>query len=439
MDVSYAKSIDGTHVAYATLGDGPPDLLILWAAMSHVRLDYEEPLVRRFYDDLATSCRVVAYDERGFGMSDPIASSETPTYEQRAEDVLAVMDSLGIERASLFGWVDGGPLALYVAATYPERVDRLVLFCSYARLTRDDDYPIGIDPSVVEWSVDHMKKPGVDRHRPLAPSADDAFLERYDRLMEDSGGSPAREEHQVRRAGASDVRAILSSVSAPTLVLHRSDSLVVPVALGRYLAEHLPHATFVEVPGPDTIVFVGDIEPVIDHIEEFLTGQRSSSRSERMLTTVLFTDIVDSTKQASDLGDHRWRQLLDDHDGMVRRQFERFRGRAIKHTGDGFLGSFDGPARAIHCACAIRDGAGLLGMSIRAGLHTGECEARGDDLSGIAVHIGARVQALAGPGEVFVSSAIPPLVTGSGIEFSERGVYQLKGVPGDWQIFAVDL
>lgn len=437
MEIAYAKSIDGAHLACTTMGEGPP-LMFLWSAVTHVRLDLEEPVVRRFYDDLAAFCRLVLYDERGIGMSDPMPSSEIPTLEQRAEDALAVLDSLGIEQTNLFGWLDGGPLALYLAATHPDRVARLVLFCSYARILRHDDYQIGYPEELVEVMVAHMRKGGRDRHRMLAPSADDSFLDRYERLIENSGGSPARQEHHVRRGFQNDVRAILGSVSAPTLVLHRTESLAVSVDLGRYLADNLPSGRFVEVPGPDTIPFIGDTAPVIENVAEFLTGESQAARSNSVLTTVLFTDIVDSTKTASELGDRLWRQLLDDHDAMIDRQIERFRGRSVKHTGDGYLACFDGPARAIHCAQAIRNGAERLGLAIRAGLHTGECEARGDDLSGIAVHIGARIQALARPGDVLVSSAIPPLVTGSGIQFSDRGEHVLKGIPNAWHVLAVE-
>jgi class 3 adenylate cyclase len=348
-----------------------------------------------------------------------------------------VMDAAGIERANLFGFTHGGPLALFFAATFPDRVDRLVLFCSYARLADAPDYPIGIDAASLEAVVQFMSSGRPGRHRPWAPSADDAFHDRWDQLSEDSGGSPARNEHMVRRAWASDVRPILSAVSAPTLVLHRTEARGPTAEMSRYVAEHLSHAAYRELSGSDLFPFVGDSDAVVAAIQEFLTGERSAPNPDRVLLTVLFTDIVDSTKRAAELGDRRWCELLDDHDAMVARQLDRFRGKSVKSTGDGFLATFDGPARAIRCACAIRDGARRLGLEIRAGLHTGECEIRGDDLAGIAVHIGARIGSLAKAGEVLVSSPIPPLIAGSGIEFADRGAHELKGVPGLWHIYAV--
>ena len=306
-------------------------------------------------------------------------------------------------------------------------------------MTADPDYPIGIPSEVLEelisaipdlWGTGWMVNI-------LAPSvANGPFRERWARF-ESSCASPGQAQAIVRRMLLSDVRPALAAITAPTLVMHRTGDRKVPIAMGRYLAEHIPESRFIELPGEDALPFVGDVDSLIAEVEEFVTGQRSSFDVDRLLATVLFTDIVDSTRLAADSGDSGSRGLLDQHDALVQRQLERFRGRAVKSTGDGFMATFDGPVRAMRCACAIRDGAQKLGVEIRAGLHTGEVEVRGDDIAGIAVHLASRVAALARPSEVLVSSAIPPLVAGSGITFVERGEHTLKGVPGSWKLFAV--
>jgi class 3 adenylate cyclase len=438
LDVKYARTPDGLHIAYATVGDSGPPVVLLIGATTHLRIYYEEPVVRRFNDQLTSFCRLVLLDERGAGMSDPVPLSEPPTLEERIDDVVAVMDELGLESASVVGLDHAGPLALMLAGTHPERVDRLVVYGSYAALANDGTYSVGAPPELLDriasnigqrWGTGYY----LDR---IAPSADEAFRERWVRYSA-SAASPGQAEALFRRNFAIDVRPVLPAITAPTLVLHRRGDQLYPAPLGRYIAEHIEGATFVELEGSDSLPFLGDVDALVAEISEFVTGERPVHGIDRLLVTILFSDIVDSTGAAARLGDRRWRELLDDHDTMVCRQLSRFRGRAVKHTGDGVLAAFDGPARAILCASALRDGARRLGLEIRSGLHTGECDSRGDDLSGIAVHIGARIGALAGPSEILVSGSVPPLVVGSGIEFASRGGHQLKGVPGTWQVFEV--
>jgi class 3 adenylate cyclase len=438
LDVAYAKTLDGLHIAYATLGQGPPDLLQVRGAPTHLRVNREEPLVRRYQERLASFSRLILMDERGTGMSDPLPLPQIPTPEEQMDDVRAVLDALDVERTALLGDEDGGPLAMLFAATHPERIDRLVLYGTYAALIADADYPNGFPADLVELAIAGAAEAwGSLSELPVdyAPSADLLFRQRVIKSV-GSIASPGQVQALIRRSYTWNVRPFLGAITVPTLVLHRGGDRVVPVAMGRYIADHINGARFVELPGDDHTPVVGDVDSLVGEIEEFVTGLRSSHDTDRVLVTVLFTDIVSSTQRAAELGDLRWRELLDDHDAMVQRQLERFRGRAVKHTGDGFLATFDGPGRAIRCAAAVRDGGRQLGLEIRAGLHTGECQFRGDDLVGLAVHIAARVGSLAGPGDVLVSSAVPPLVVGSGIEFTDRGQHELKGVPGIWNIFA---
>ena len=439
--IRYARSRDGLHLAYGALGDEGPTVVRLVGAMSHVQLAHEEPVMRRLDDRLASFCRLVVVDERGSGMSDPVALSELPTFEQRADDVLAVLDDMGADRVSLLGMADGAALAMVLAATHPARVEHLVIWGSTARWAHDVDYPVGFPPDVLERvAADISDRWGTGAFLDaMGPTeADGPFRERWARY-ERAAASPGQVLRLMRKGFVSDVRHVLPSIRVPTLVLHRRGDRATPIAMGRYVADHIAGATFVELEGSDSFPFLGDFHAVGDEIEEFLTGVRSGGdHGDRVLATVLFTDIAGSTERAASLGDRRWRELLDEHDAMVRRQLERFRGREIKSTGDGFLMTFDGPARAMQCAAALRSGAAELGLEIRAGLHTGEIELRGDDVGGIAVHIAARVAARTAPGEIVVSSAVPPLVVGSGLTFADRGEHELKGVPGRWNLFAVE-
>ncbi len=437
-ETRYARTADGFHIAYQVLGDGPLDLVAVLGYVSHVELAWEDPSMAACLRGLASFSRLIVFDRRGLGLSDPIQGA--PTLEDRMQDLRAVMDAAGSERAALFGLSEGGPMAMLFAATYPDRVSALVLYGTFARMMEAADYPWGFPPDVldryVEAKVDSWG--GDNTVDYFAPSvAGDLEFRRRWAAFERRATSPAAYRSLMNVNADTDVRDVLPSIRVPTLILHRSGDIPIRVGHGRYLSEHIAGARYVELPGDDHFFWVGDTTAIFDEVEEFLTGHRSTHVPDRVLSTIVFTDIVDSTRTAADLGDRRWRGLLDDHDAMVHVQLDRFRGRQIKSTGDGVFATFDGPARAIHCAGAIRDGARRLGLEIRAGLHTGECEIRGDDLGGIAVHVGARVAGLAGPGEVLVSRTVVDLVAGSGIEFTDRGECELKGVPGMWQLFAV--
>jgi class 3 adenylate cyclase len=444
-ETQYAKTADGVHIAYQVVGAGPLDLVLVPLGGNHVELAWEVVAFARVFRRLASFSRLIRFDHRGTGMSDPLGLSEHPSIEARAEEMLAVLDAAGSERAVVVANGSAGLMAIFFAASYPNRTASLVLDGCYARLARAPDYPWGVPGEVLEQAVarvndarlggDAIEFAGL---RYLAPHAleDAEFVAQYRRYYRYIS-SPAAARAESEMAVYGDVRPLLSAIQAPTLVLYRTGDRWVGKPHALYLSEHIPGAKLVELPGDDNVMFVGDSDSDLDEIEEFLTGARHAPVTDRVLATVLFTDIVGSTQRAAELGDRRWRDLLDAHDRAVRRQLERFRGREVNTAGDGFLASFDGPGRAIECACAIRDAVRALGIEVRAGLHTGEIEVRGDDVAGMAVHIGARVAALAGPSEVLVSGGVPPLVAGSGIAFNDRGEHELKGVPGTWKLFAV--
>jgi class 3 adenylate cyclase len=391
---------------------------------------------------LASFSRLIRFDLRGSGLSDPLGISERPTLEERTKEMLAVLDAAGSERAALLANNVIGTLAVFFAASYPTRTSSLVLDGCYARLAEAPDYPWGFPSEVLEKSVAAVAR---DRGsaagsawRYVAPNAAkdpefSASVTRYARSALSPGGARSMAEMAV----FADVRSLLPAIQAPTLVLYRSGDRWTGRPHSVYLAEHIPGAKLVEVPGDDNLIFVGDSDADLDEIEEFLTGTRHVPETNRVLATVLFTDIVGSTKRAAAIGDQDWRKLLDAHDGVVRRQLERFGGTEVNTLGDGFVATFDGPGRAIQCACAIRDAVLALGIEVRTGLHTGEIELRGPDVAGIAVHLAQRVSALANPSEVLVSRTVTDLVAGSGIEFEDRGAHELKGVPGTWKLFAV--
>ncbi len=438
----YVRSAD-THIAYQVLGDGPLDVVFLTTFYSHLELQWEEPAVARFLRRIAGFSRVIMLDQRGMGLSD--RGIATDAIEERMDDVRAVLDVLEAPVAVQFGCGQASRLSALFAATYPERTQALVLYGSFARSRRDDpDYPWGMTEDQAEAMLSLVELFMTDdesmsaRFAELAPSAagDPAALQRWMRLYR-SAVSPREAARQIRIASAVDIRHVLSSIRVPTLVLHRRDDHFAAFDAGRYTAEHIPGARFVELTGGDHLPWFGEQDGLLGEVEEFLTGVRPTPELDRVLATVLFTDIVDSTAQSSALGDRRWRELLDDHDDLVRRELHQFRGREINTTGDGFLATFDGPARAIRCAQAIVQAVQSLGLRVRAGLHTGECERRGDDVAGITVHIGARVVARAEPDEVLVSRTLVDLVAGSGIEFVDRGEHELKGVPGSWRLFSV--
>jgi class 3 adenylate cyclase len=405
---------------------------------------HEEPSLARFMDRLASFSRLIRFDERGVGMSDSFAPDNPPTLEQWIQDAIAVLDAVGSERAAVLAPRDASLPGILLATTYPDRVSSLVIVNGTARAARADDYPVGIPERVLNRFVEVNMEPdavdqGFDILALFAPSvADDEGFRAWWNRAGNRGASPGTARAIQTVYFRADVRSVLPLVRVPTLILHRRDSQGFRTGHGRYLAEHIPGAKYVELPGVDNLYWVGDTDEMLDEIEEFLTGVRPGPIADRVLSTILFTDIVGSTTRLAELGERRWRDLLDRHDAAVRRQLERFRGREIKMTGDGVLATFDGPARAVMCACAIRDAAGQLGVDIRAGVHTGEVEVRGDDIGGMAVHIAARVEALAEARQVLVSRTVVDLIVGSGIETTDRGEHVLTGVPGAWQLFAVE-
>jgi class 3 adenylate cyclase/pimeloyl-ACP methyl ester carboxylesterase len=439
-ETRYAKSGD-LSIAYQVFGNGPRDIVFVPGFISHCDLSWETPLLRGIAERLGSIGRTITFDKRGTGLSDRTLGFGTA--EDRMDDIRAVMDTAGSERAAIIGLSEGGPLAILFAATYPERATALVLWDTWARVLAAPDYTIGADPSVAntvvdaicnEWGSGRGLRVVVQRMSDDAET--NALLARYER----SAATPTGVREAQQRNIEIDVRSALRAVSAPTLVMHRERDPVVAKRFGQYLADHIAGSRFVALPGDwHANGSVGGEDDALDVVEEFLTGTRQERRIEpdRVLKTVMFTDIVDSTARAAAEGDKRWHELLDEHDAVIRRELDRLRGEEVKTTGDGFLAAFDGPGRAISCAQAIASGARALGLEVRAGLHTGECELRDDDLAGIAVHIGARVASLAGPGEVMVTSTVRDLVAGSGIEFTDRGVHQLKGVPGEWLLLAV--
>jgi class 3 adenylate cyclase len=437
---SYARTRDGVHVAFEVVGDGPFDLVWANSWLSHIEFSWDNPTIARFYEHLASFCRLVLFDKRGTGLSDPVTG--IPTIEDRMEDIRAVMDAVGCERAALFGSSEGAATCAVFAATYPERTIALVMFSPFIVGTADDECPWAWSAEFWELLRVAMEETwgtpegsGVELVTPslIGNVSAAAWYGRYLR----AAASPAVAAALLNVNTQIDIRPVLPTIRVPTLVLHRTDEVWINVNYGRYASTHIPGATLVELSGTDHYPWEQDADEVLGEIEEFLTGDRSEPEYGRVLATVLFTDIVDSTGRASALGDAAWRDLLDAHDDMVRRQLDRFGGREVKTTGDGVLATFDGPARAIRCAQTIREGASRLGLDIRAGLHTGEIERRSSDVGGIAVHIGQRVSALAASGEVMVSSTVKDLVAGSRIEFEDRGEHDLKGVPGSWNLFAV--
>ena len=440
-EIRYAKR--GTlHVAYQVRGEGPTDMLGVGNGTTVWMDRDDEPHLRRFDERLASFSRLIRFDPSGLGLSDPLGSVP-PTVETRMQDAVAVLDAAGSSRAALFGVGEGGLVAMLLAATHPERVSALVLLHCWARLVRDDDYECGIPRAVVDRFMDATANPdyegdAVDDVALMAPSvAADRSFRSWWKLAGQRGASPATARVNYELMVGSDVRPVLPTIATPTLVLHRADNAFIRPEHSRYLADHIVGARLVELPGRDQVAFVGETDELLGEIEEFLTGSRVSVAADRVLATIVFTDIVDSTKHAVEFGDRRWRELLDNHDDMVGRQVHRFGGRHVNTTGDGMVATFDGPARGVQCGLAICNGARQLGLAVRVGVHTGEIERRGDDIAGIAVHIAARVQSKAHPGEVWVSRTVVDLVAGSGLVFGDRGEHQLEGVPGAWQLLAV--
>ncbi|HWX74107.1 MAG TPA: adenylate/guanylate cyclase domain-containing protein [Solirubrobacteraceae bacterium] len=437
-ETKYARSGD-VHIAYQVFGEGELDLVLVPGYTTHIELAWEHEPAARLLEGLASFARVIAFDRRGSGLSDPVPGA--PTLEVRMDDVRAVMDAAGSERAALVGVSEGVSMCLLFAATYPQRARALVLSGGMARSTYAEDYPWGTPAEALVESGIELLLPNWGNGSVIEVSAPSqagdeesrAFFGRLERASASPGMLAALSQMFIDL----DVREIVPSVHTPTLILHRTRDRLVNVRHGRWLAEHMPNARLVEFEGDDHMFFYEGTEAWLGEVQEFLTGARAAPVTDRVLATVLFTDIVDSTRAAAELGDQRWRSVLERHQRAVRDALDRFNGREVKSIGDGFLATFDGPARAINCARAILASSKALQLRVRAGLHTGECEVMGDDIGGIAVHIAARVSAHAEPGEVLVSRTVRDLVAGSGIEFADRGVHELKGVPDTWQLYAV--
>jgi class 3 adenylate cyclase len=425
-------------IAYQVVGEGPQDLVLVPGFVSHLEIIWDWPPYRHFLDRLASFSRLIVWDKREQGLSD--RTGQPPTLEQGMEDLRCVLDAVGSPRATLLGISEGGPMSCLFAASFPARVSQLVLYGTWAKLIRTEDHPAGVPLEAFDRWLERTAEDwgGPAALATFAPSAvDDEETAAWWARMLRSGTSPRAARELMSMYREMDVRPALPAIAAPTLVLHRGGDTLAPVAQGRALADLIQGARYVELEGEDHAFVLGDADALLDQVEEFVTGTRHERPAERILTTVLFTDIVGSTERAAAAGDRDWRRLLERHDDLVHQQLLDFRGRAIKQTGDGFMAAFDGPGRAVSCGAAIAERVRSLGIEVRAGVHTGECELRDGDLAGMAVHIGARVGANAGPGEVLVSGTVKDLVVGSGLQFEDRGVAELKGVPGEWRLFAL--
>jgi pimeloyl-ACP methyl ester carboxylesterase len=432
----YAKSGD-VHIAYQVVGSGQRDLVFVPGFVSHLEFNWEQPAWVHFLERLGTFARVICFDKRGTGMSDRVPVA---TLEERMDDVRAVMDAAGSERAAIFGISEGGPMSLLFAATYPDRATALVLYAAFAKRLWSPDYPVGVPSLDRDTYVKLIERQwgGEADLSVVAPSlARDPQARARFTAWRRMSASPGAAVAMARMTTEIDVRHVLTAIHVPTLILHRATDRDVTVENGRYLAAHIAGAKYVEFTEGDHMLTTGNPGALVDEIQEFLTGVRYGPEPDRVLTTVLFTDIVRSTEQAAAVGDQRWADIRTAHHVVVRRELNRFRGREIDTAGDGFFAVFDGPARAIRCASAITSGVRAIGIEVRAGVHTGEVEMRQDGVTGLAVHIGARVMSLATANEVLVSSTVRDLVAGSNINFEDRGVHSLKGVPGEWRVFAV--
>jgi len=437
-EIRYARSGD-VHVAYYAVGQGPLDIVFVHGALTNLKVLREEPGIRRFYDRLASFSRLIMFDKRGMGLSDHVSVG---SLEERMDDIRAVMDAVGSERAALIGMSEGGPLSMLFAATYPERTEALLLVGAEVKEEETEDWPWGEATresfeTGMETLPERWGKSGANVTHFIPSAGNDPRLQDWWRRLMVESASPGTAIAFMRMAFEIDVRDIVASIRVPTLILHRQGDHVCHVENARYLAKRIPGARYLELDGEDHIPWGQNGDEIAAEIQEFLTGARESPTPDRVLATVLFTDLVGSTERAVAVGDRRWAGLLETHHAAVRRELARFRGREIDTAGDGFLASFDGPARAIRCASAAIDSVRGLGLEIRAGVHTGECEIVGEKLGGIAVHIGARVAAKATAGEILVSGTVKDLVAGSGIAFEDRGVAELKGVPGSWPLYAV--
>ncbi len=431
-ETRYAKSGE-VHIAYQVTGNGPIDLVWVPGFISNLELQGESPEYQHFISRVGSFCRLIHFDKRGTGLSD--RSSGIASLEERIDDVRTVMDAVGSQRAALLGQSEGGPMSILFAATYPERTQALILYAAFAaNLTRGwsaEQLQARLDWYAQNWGT------GISATYAAPGRAGDETFVRARARFERLSASPAAVMALVRMNHEIDVRDILPAIRVPTLILHRTGDRRVSVDSGRELAVRIPSAKYVELPGDEHPPFLGNADRIVDEIEEFLTGSRTEMEPDRVLATVLFTDIVDSTKRAAELGDRQWRTLLDRHDEAVRTQLARFRGHEVKNLGDGFMATFDGPARAVRCASAIAEMMQPLGISVRSGLHTGEIELKRDDIGGIAVHIAARVAAMAESGQTLVSSTVRDLVAGSGLRFGDSGLHELRGLPEEVHLYSV--
>jgi pimeloyl-ACP methyl ester carboxylesterase len=440
-EVRYALSSD-VSIAYHTLGDGPLDVVMVPGFPSHLEVSWQQPRIAFLYRRLASFCRLIMLDKRGSGLSDRVSPGGLPGLEQRIDDLSAVLDAVGSEHASLIGFSDGGPLAAVFAATYPDRTDSLVLANTYARRLAADDYPFG--PTPEGWQA-ILHKIQAEWGTPvfldlLAPSVmDDPEFRSWWRMFLRQSMSPGAAVALQTMNAQIDIRAVLDAIHVPTLVLHRTGDRINPVEGGRYLARHVVGARLVELDGEDHYLWLGDTDAVVRELEAFIAGRVGHEVPERALATMLFTDIVGSTDRASELGDRTWRALLETHDDVVRRELDRFRGREVSRMGDGFLATFDGPARAVRCADALIRMLAGLGIRIRTGIHTAEIEVGDDGVRGLGVHVAARIMSLADGDEILVSSVVKDLALGSGLTFASRGSHRLKGVPGEWELFSAQV
>lgn len=431
----YAQSGD-QYIAYQVFGRGHLDLVIVPGFVSHLEHQWEEPGLARFLERLATFSRVITFDKRGTGMSD--RGSRAPTLEERMADMLAVMKAVNSKQAALFGISEGGPMSILFAATYPEKTSALIIYGSWAKGSRSEDYPWTLPKEQFERWIDTIPRNwgDPDSLAAWAPSAayDEVRRQWWGKLLR-LGASPGAAINLIRTFCEMDVRPVLPSIQVPTLVLHRRDDRTIRVGNGRYIASHIPGARYVELEGVDHLWWINEEGTISSEIEEFLTGVRPVANLDRTLATVLFTDIVNSTARALELGDYHWRALLERHNQLVRQEIRVYRGREVRHTGDGFFITFQGPSQAIRCAQAVKDAIKELDIEIRAGIHTGEVELIEGEIGGVAIHLAARIVDMAGPDEILASGTVKDLVVGSGIEFLDRGQHQLKGIPGQWHLY----
>ena len=434
----YARS-GKVNIAYQVTGEGPLDLVYVPGWVSHVELRWEEPDHARFLHRLASFSRLITFDKRGTGLSDRVPDDQLPTLETRMDDLRAVMDAVGSKRAALFGYSEGGNMCMLFAATHPERTVALVTYSCFAKRIWSPDYPWAPTPEARAKEYEQVEREWgneMDLAHYIPSKMHDREFARRLATYYRNAASPSAAVALLRMNTQIDVRSVLPTIGVPTLVLHRTGDLDVNIEEARWLASQIPGARFVELQGDDHMPWAGDQDSILEEVQEFLTGIRSSRDIDRVLATVLFTDIVNSTEHMARVGDKAWNEWLDRHHAVVRRELASFRGREINVAGDGFFATFDGPARGVHCALGIQQGAHRIGLDIRAGLHTGEVELHDDTVAGIAVHIGARVAGIADAGETLVSSTVKDLVSGSGLHFEDRGAHALKGVPGEWRLYA---